>query len=84
MRNNLIIILNEKGWTQKKLSEELIKNGINADRTIINKIINSKRIPSLKLTFAISWALNYPIEKIFMPKESEIFNNGNNNNPRSR
>lgn len=66
MKNQLVELRNEKGWSQADLAEQL-----GVSRQTINSLERGKYDPSLPLAFKISKLFGLPIEQIFQPDDSE-------------
>jgi putative transcriptional regulator len=63
MRNRLLVLRAESGWTQAELGERL-----DVSRQTINSIEKGKYDPSLPLAFAIARLFGLKIEDIFQPE----------------
>lgn len=66
VKNQLVELRNEKGWSQADLAEQL-----GVSRQTINSLERGKYDPSLPLAFKISKLFGLPIEQIFQPDDSE-------------
>jgi putative transcriptional regulator len=62
MKNNLVQLRAEHGWSQADLAEKL-----DVSRQTINAIERGKYDPSLPLAFKIARLFKRPIEAIFEP-----------------
>ena len=62
MRNRLVVLRAERGWTQSDLGARL-----GVSRQTIHALESGKYDPSLPLAFSISRLFSQPIEAIFTP-----------------
>ena len=63
MKNNLLELRAQRGWTQAELAARL-----KVSRQSVNAIETERYEPSLTLAFAIAELFEKPIEAIFRPK----------------
>jgi putative transcriptional regulator len=64
MRNRLVVLRAEHGWTQSQLAEKL-----GVSRQTVHALERGKYDPSLPLAFAIARLFGQPIEAIFTPDD---------------
>jgi putative transcriptional regulator len=69
MKNNLVQLRAENGWSQADLAEKL-----EVSRQTINAIERGKYDPSLPLAFKIARLFKRPIEAIFEPEDLTVSN----------
>jgi putative transcriptional regulator len=69
MKNNLVQLRAERGWSQADLAERL-----DVSRQTINAIERGKYDPSLPLAFKIARLFKRPIEAIFEPDDIPVSN----------
>lgn len=67
MKNNLVQLRAEHGWSQADLAERL-----DVSRQTINAIERGKYDPSLPLAFKIARLFKRPIEAIFEPEDLPV------------
>lgn len=67
MKNRLKVLRAERNWSQADLAGRL-----EVSRQTINAIETERYDPSLPLAFKIARLFELPIEKIFLPEESDI------------
>ena len=66
MRNRLVVLRAERGWTQAQLAERL-----GVSRQTVYALERGKYDPSLPLAFVIARLFDRPIEAIFTPDHPE-------------
>jgi putative transcriptional regulator len=64
MRNRLVVLRAEHGWTQSQLAEKL-----GVSRQTVHALERGKYDPSLPLAFTIARLFGQPIEAIFTPDD---------------
>ena len=64
MRNRLVVLRAEHGWTQSQLAERL-----GVSRQTVHALERGKYDPSLPLAFTIARLFGQPIEAIFTPDD---------------
>jgi putative transcriptional regulator len=66
MRNRLVVLRAEHGWTQAQLAERL-----GVSRQTVHALERGKYDPSLPLAFTIARLFGHPIEAIFSPDQND-------------
>jgi DNA-binding XRE family transcriptional regulator len=74
LRNNISLVLNQKGWSQRQLADKLKEGGIKKlDYAFFNRIVSGKIKPPFLLAFALAHVLNCKVDDLFIPSEKEMF-----------